>query len=244
MVEWELEGKEQRETDSNLQGAAMCVSYNDSLNPLCRNRQPGPPWGAVVQPRAPDRRSALAVSISLVCVYMSVSVHSYIHIYFKSQTWVMAMLFFFFYTAMLFTLPWLSPQSGLSMSRCLLFKITCLTLYYQHGVHIKTSSTGHFCAVSQPSPIVWSEFLVFFFMFVGCYRMLVIEQLMKSSLCVWLCLCVRHLLIHSLIHQPGEAEIHYGTRLGSDVHMFHVLRWTEQRNKIEKKSRKNEKGYD
>ena len=49
---------------------------------------------------------------------------------------------------------------------------------------------------------------------------------------------MRHLLIHSLIHQPGEAEIHYGTRLGSDVHMFHVLRWTEQRDKIEKKKKK------
>lgn len=99
------------------------------------------------------------------------------------------------------------------------------------------------CSFSaQPNRLV--RVPCFFFMFVGCYRMLVIEQLMKSSLCVWLCLCVRHLLIHSLIHQPGEAEIHYGTRLGSDVHMFHVLRWTEQRDKIEKKSRKNEKGYD
>lgn len=139
----------------------MCVSYNDSLNPLCRNRQPGPPWGAVVQPRAPDRRSAPAVSISLVCVCMSVSVYSYIHIDFKGQAWAIVMRFFFFYTAMSFSLPWLSPQSGLSMSQCWLFKITCLTLYYQHGVHIKTSSTGHFCAVSQPSPIVWLEFLVF-----------------------------------------------------------------------------------
>lgn len=74
----------------------MCVSYNDSLNPLCRNRQPGPPWGAVVQPRAPDRRSAPAVSISLVCVCMSVSVYSYIHIDFKGQAWAIVMRVFFF----------------------------------------------------------------------------------------------------------------------------------------------------
>lgn len=66
LVQWELEGTK---TDYDQQGAAMYVLYNNSLDPLCRNRQRGPPRGAVVQPHSPDRRSAPAVSIYLVCVF-------------------------------------------------------------------------------------------------------------------------------------------------------------------------------
>lgn len=38
--------------------------------------------------------------------------------------------------------------AGFLMSLCQLFKITCLTSYYQLTIHIKISSIGDFCAVS------------------------------------------------------------------------------------------------
>lgn len=52
------------------------VSHNASLDPLCRNRQPGSPGGIVVQPHPPGRGSAPAVSTILLLSDWLCAVHS------------------------------------------------------------------------------------------------------------------------------------------------------------------------